>query len=51
MLARKRSAVAAHRSQTTALIDDDPGGFRLSEADLARHLGGYEVFMQVTARA
>ncbi len=47
----KRSAIAAHRSQTTSLIDDDPEGFRLSAADLARHLGPCEVFMRVDAGA
>ena len=35
-LARKRAAIAAHRSQTTALIDDDPSGFRLAPEMLAR---------------
>ncbi len=47
----KRLAIAEHRSQTTPLIDDDPGGFRLSAADVARHLGGYEVFMRVSDAA
>ena len=46
VLDRKRAAVAAHRSQTTGLIADDPKGFRLSAADLARHLSPYEVFIQ-----
>ena len=48
MLARKRAAIAAHRSQTTALIDDDTGGFRLSQADMARHLGPFEVFIRIS---
>ncbi len=48
VLARKRAAIAAHRSQTTALIDDDPDGFRLSQADMARHLGPFEVFIRIS---
>jgi LmbE family N-acetylglucosaminyl deacetylase len=44
--ARKRRAIAAHRSQTTAMIDDDPRGFRLSAADLARFDGAYESFFE-----
>ena len=42
--ARKRRAIAAHRSQITELISDDPTGFRLSAADLARFAGPYEAF-------
>ena len=45
VLPLKAQAIAAHRSQTTALIDDDPKGFRLSPADVARHLGPYESFL------
>ena len=37
-LDRKRRAILAHRSQTTALITDAPTAFRLSEPDIARHL-------------
>lgn len=36
LAARKRAALAMHRSQTTGLIDDDPMAFRLSETMLAR---------------
>ncbi len=43
--ARKRRAIAAHRSQVTGLIADDPGGFRLSAADLARFSGPFETFI------
>jgi len=43
--ARKRRAIAAHRSQITALIADDPTGFRLSRADLARFAGPFETFI------
>ncbi|RZJ02563.1 MAG: PIG-L family deacetylase [Brevundimonas sp.] len=41
-LAAKRAAVAAHLSQTTALIEDDPTGFRLAEATLQRLCGPAE---------
>ena len=46
---RKRRAIAAHRSQTTNLIDDDPRGFRLTESDLARFDCPYEVFLESDA--
>ena len=49
VLDRKRSAIAAHRSQTTPLIGDDPEGFRLGEADLARHLAPFEVFIRAAS--
>jgi LmbE family N-acetylglucosaminyl deacetylase len=45
-LTRKRLAIAAHRSQTTDLIDDDPGGFRLTPDDLARFDRPYEFFFE-----
>ena len=41
---RKRRAVAAHRSQTTALIDDDPDGFVLSAQLLAPFDRDWELF-------
>ena len=44
--AAKASAIAAHRSQTTALIDDDPTAFRLDPAMLARFAGPYETFFE-----
>ena len=47
-LARKRRAIAAHRSQTTDLIDDDPKGFRLEPAMLARFDRPYEFFLEAT---
>ena len=43
---RKRAAIAAHRSQTTALIDDAPDGFRLSEVMLARAARPWEVYFE-----
>jgi len=46
VLARKRAAVAAHRSQTTGLIDDDPGGFRLSAAMLAHFDQPWEIYLE-----
>ena len=42
---KKRRAIAAHRSQTTALIDDDPGGFLFSQIDLAHFDLPYEFFL------
>ena len=45
-LEKKRRAIAAHRSQTTALIDDDPGGFLFSQIDLARFDLPYEFFLE-----
>jgi LmbE family N-acetylglucosaminyl deacetylase len=44
--AKKKRAIAAHRSQTTDLINDDPNGFRLTEADLARFDLPYEFFFE-----
>jgi LmbE family N-acetylglucosaminyl deacetylase len=44
--AKKRRAIAAHRSQTTDLISDDPAGFRLSASDLARFDLAYEIFFE-----
>jgi LmbE family N-acetylglucosaminyl deacetylase len=43
---RKRHAIAAHRSQTTALISDDPNGFRLSDSTIARLTGPVERYWQ-----
>jgi LmbE family N-acetylglucosaminyl deacetylase len=45
MLQRKRRAIAAHASQTGGLITDDPRGFRLTEADMTRHLGPFEIYI------
>ena len=45
VLPRKRAAIAAHRSQTTGLIDDDPAGFRLTAEMLARFDHPWEVFL------
>jgi LmbE family N-acetylglucosaminyl deacetylase len=46
---KKRRAIAAHRSQTTALIDDDPGGFLFSQIDLDHFDGTYEFFLESDA--
>ncbi|TDR85298.1 PIG-L deacetylase family protein [Enterovirga rhinocerotis] len=43
----KRSAVAAHRSQTSGLIADDPAGFRLDEAMLAQFSRTFEIYLEV----
>ena len=48
-LARKRRAIAAHRSQITDLIDDDPSAFRL-EPEVLKHFDQpYELFLEVMA--
>jgi LmbE family N-acetylglucosaminyl deacetylase len=44
-LAAKRRAIAAHRSQTTDLIDDDPNGFRLTDEFLALFTRPFEAFL------
>ncbi|MEN3794842.1 PIG-L family deacetylase [Fulvimarina sp. MAC3] len=42
----KRLAVAEHQSQTTSLITDDPTGFRLEAATIARLTGPTEIYWQ-----
>jgi len=46
--AAKQAAIAAHRSQTTDLIDDDPDGFRLTPEMLANFAGAYEILLDAT---
>jgi LmbE family N-acetylglucosaminyl deacetylase len=46
---KKRRAIAAHRSQTTNLIDDDPDGFRFTQIELAHYDGPYEFFFESDA--
>ena len=48
-LEKKRRAIAAHRSQTTHLIDDDPAGFLFSQIDLAHFDLPYEFFLESAA--
>jgi LmbE family N-acetylglucosaminyl deacetylase len=48
-LEKKRRAIAAHRSQTTDLIDDDPAGFRFTQSDLGRFDLPYEFFLESDA--
>jgi LmbE family N-acetylglucosaminyl deacetylase len=43
----KRAAIAAHASQMTDMIPDDPDGFQLTEEVLAPFLGDYEYFLEV----
>jgi len=45
-LAKKRAAIAAHKSQTTNLIDDDPNAFRLSVETITRLTGPCEAYWQ-----
>ncbi len=46
---KKRCAIAAHRSQTSDLIDDDPDGFRFTQSGLARFDLPYEFFFESDA--
>jgi LmbE family N-acetylglucosaminyl deacetylase len=46
VLERKLRAIAAHRSQTTAMIDDDPDGWHLSPRFLERFSKSWEVFLE-----
>lgn len=46
VLEKKKAAVAAHKSQTTQLITDDPGGFVLSKDQIERCLHPYEIFFE-----
>ncbi len=42
----KQQAIAAYRSQTTDLIDDDPEGFRLTPEMLANFTRPWEVYLE-----
>lgn len=46
---KKRRAIAAHRSQTSNLIDDDPAGFRFTQSELGRFDLPYEFFFESDA--
>ena len=46
VLQQKGAAIAAHRSQTTALINDDPDGFQLSPRMLAHFAEPWEVYLE-----
>lgn len=46
VIALKQQAISAYRSQTTDLIDDDPGGFRLSSQMLKHFQTRWEVFIE-----
>lgn len=48
-LALKRRAIMAHRSQTTALVADDPTAFRLSNAMLANFHRPTELYFEPVA--
>ena len=45
-IAAKVAAIAAHRSQTTSLIGDDPDGFRLAPEMIARFTGRTEILLE-----
>ena len=44
---RKHAALAAHVSQMTDLVSDDPDGFRFSAATLEPFLGPFEYFVEM----
>ncbi len=44
----KQQAIAAYRSQTTDLIDDDPTGFRLSPEMLGNFTQPWEIYLEAT---
>lgn len=46
VLGLKQTAIAAYRSQTTNLIDDDPEGFRLTPEMLANFARPWEVYLE-----
>ncbi|GAB2956297.1 PIG-L family deacetylase [Hymenobacter coalescens] len=46
VLPQKQRAIQAHRSQLTALIDDDPTGFQLSPAMLAHFAQPFETYFE-----
>jgi LmbE family N-acetylglucosaminyl deacetylase len=46
-LTSKHAAIAAHASQMTDLIHDDPTGFRFDERTLAPFMGPYEYLFEV----
>ncbi|QDA59613.1 PIG-L deacetylase family protein [Hymenobacter jejuensis] len=48
VLAQKQKAIAAHRSQLTNLIDDDPTGFQLAPQMLAHFAQPTEVYLEYT---
>lgn len=43
---QKQRAIAAHLSQTTPLIDDDPDGFTLSPDMIGYFIRGYEYYLE-----
>lgn len=47
VLETKLRAIAAYRSQTTALIDDDPDGFRLTTEMLKNFARPWELYLEV----
>ncbi len=49
VLPDKKAAIAAHLSQTTRLIDDDPEGFILTKEILSHFTHSYEIFLEPSA--
>jgi LmbE family N-acetylglucosaminyl deacetylase len=46
VMQQKKAAIAAYRSQTTNLIDDDPDGFRLLPEHLLHFTQPWEIFFE-----
>lgn len=46
VVAQKQQAIAAYRSQTTDLIDDDPDGFRLTPKMLSNFAHPWEIYLE-----
>jgi LmbE family N-acetylglucosaminyl deacetylase len=51
VLAIKQQAIAAHRSQLSPVIDDDPTGFQLSESMLGHFAQPFEVYLEAVDQA
>jgi LmbE family N-acetylglucosaminyl deacetylase len=50
VLTQKHAAIAAHASQMTDMIDDDPDGFCFTAETLAPFLGSYEYYIEVPSQ-
>ena len=50
VLDQKHAAIAAHQSQMTDMIDDDPDGFRFTATTLAPFLRPFEYFIEGSIR-
>ena len=44
---KKRAAIRAHRSQLGEIVTDDPSGFILPAAFIAKFIGEHEIFWRM----